>query len=950
MWVMLMGRQRYDSQWKEVRIINGYAVLVVYVFDAIRGVGYLVVMWATVVLLGGFVSMIDKVDFGRLTLITLIELLWINASFLERIRSAADLLSSLKAVKNLLTRSWQLGDNACNHHLEPRGIKRAVLALLVAARWALALVHSVVLSFCIASVMCLLLFGLLITTLISILGLIRDDHYGDTAEGRANMDPAHNILYVLCLAQGALFVYRIALFLSRERIVKKVSRAYGFQDDGHAVSCYLDEIRKGYSKKILSARERNLITYAIELMESKSPRSCLSGALILDRLLTRKHPNEIKAPDLTARAEEKQHQPSSLSEMAGAPLVEKDMKNKEQRKKKREEMRKKRGEWRKKRQQNQQTEEEIIAVQRRMIRRLIGSAASTHILQKLLHTLDSRRPFDKRMREAAARIVEHVASGIRLVQFPRGIQCISSLLNCFEEYCRLQPYRSSSSSSSAPNTNRDTTRTPPPSKANNGHDQGQDSSIHTSTVESELEYSESESESDSESDSDSDRRIDRSSSSKMLHGYKELVLIGLNILWSLAGSEDNCAIISKAKYPVSKIMEPVSYDLVHHAGHSDWSTKVVERSLAVMLRLILTAKRETATDLLQQMSEDKEAITTMKTIVTCEECKGGELQMKGMQILVQLCMEETADRVNLTKILVGIFVNVDSSDSIRETTVKALVVLFLGRKSIAPLIPKEENDGFVRGLTKILVGDDDTCRKSAAEILEHLCIHYAENVESVSTLKNAMMGVMPKVLEEILLGCESTGEEGIPESTRSGGDVESQVTEDNVKKKNNSTSSRPRQKKHHKLHVALLSLCVTACDKLDLDLDSISPGEGRDRARDPGECVAISLATKMVQLNRDLLTAESLTAMKLTTRMVIAAMKKLKSHGAAGKLAVLESLMGSLSSVSETMLDLEGCMLFANRMSKTMRDTAETLDSLMKQALQLHREIKGQGSETVATS
>ncbi|KAF7046255.1 hypothetical protein CFC21_055295 [Triticum aestivum] len=926
---MLMGRQRYDSHWEEVRFINGYISLVVYVFDAIRGVGFLVVTWATVVLLGGFVSMIDMVDFGQLTLITLIELLWINTSFLERM-SAADLVRIFKAVKN---KRWQVR----RHHPDEPGSKRTAAVLLVPARWALAMVQNVVLSLCIASVVCLLLFGPLITTLISILGLIRDDHYGDTGEGRANMGLAHDVVYVLCLAQGALFMYIIALLPSKEKNVKLVSQAYGFLDGGHLVSGYLDEIKKGYSKKISSPGERNLITYAIELMESMSARSFLSGVLILDRVLSRKNIDKIKAPDLTTQ-EEKQQQISDLEEIVGAPLN-----NKEQRKKKREELRKKRDEWRNKRQRSPQTEEGIIVLQCRIIRQVIGSASTTHILQKLLHMLDSRRPSDKRAREAAARIVKHVASGICLVQFPRGIQCISSLLNCFEEYCRLQP-----SSFSSMNTNRDTTRTPWSSKANNGHDQEQDSSIHTSTLESELEYSESESESESEShsESDSDRGNDRP---KMLHGYKELVLIGLNILWSLAGSEDNCEIIGKAKYPVSKIMAPVSYDLVHRAGHSEWSTKVVERSLAVMLRLIVTAKRETATDLLQQMSEDKEAIATMEIIVTCEECKGREMQMKAMQILVQLCMEGTADRGNLTKMLVSIFVNGDTGHSIRETTVKALVVLFLSRKSVAPFLPKEEHDGFVHGLTKILVGDDDTCRKNAAEILEHLCIHYAENGESVGTLKNAMIGVMPKVLEEILLGCGSTGEKGIPKYTGSGTDVESQAIANNDKS-NNSTSSRPRQKKHHKLHVALLSLCVTACDKLDLDLDAISLGEERDQVRDPGECVAISLATKMVQLNRGLLTGNSLTAMRLTTRMVIAAMKKLKSHGNAAKQAVLESLLDSLSRVSETMLDLEGCMVFATRMSKTMPDIADTLDSLMKQARQLHGEIKGQDSEIVPAS
>lgn len=72
-----MARQKYDSQWKEVRLINAYAVLVVYVLHTIRGIGFLAMTWSTVVLLGGFVSMLDRKDFWRLTLITAVELAWL---------------------------------------------------------------------------------------------------------------------------------------------------------------------------------------------------------------------------------------------------------------------------------------------------------------------------------------------------------------------------------------------------------------------------------------------------------------------------------------------------------------------------------------------------------------------------------------------------------------------------------------------------------------------------------------------------------------------------------------------------------------------------------------------------------------------------------------------------------------------------------------------------------
>ncbi|KAF7033351.1 hypothetical protein CFC21_044458 [Triticum aestivum] len=349
-----------------------------------RGLGFLVVTWTTVVLLGGFVSLLQKKDFWSLTVITFIELAGVVDNFGgDKWNSFAATPAGMDALGVVFMRR-RLASTCFVSTTASGNIVRVVVFVKVLLGWIAHFIQGgTYMVALIGGHFGIFRWGVYIATGVSLWRLKQHD-YGNTDgdSSKANMKPSLDVLYIIVVVQGAISVYRRMLNVPLENVVTMVAEAYGFKGPSVAlVRDYMIETRRGCGKNPSFAKGRNLVTYAVVLMaHDKSPQDYLSGLKILSTIL--------------------------------GPF---DQMNSKKFKK-----------------------------QRMLIRQLILYALSSHIFRRLL-VLSNPRSFpygteksaQREMTKHAASIVMHIADGASVELIPQVIQCMSSLMGTFQEHQRL---------------------------------------------------------------------------------------------------------------------------------------------------------------------------------------------------------------------------------------------------------------------------------------------------------------------------------------------------------------------------------------------------------------------------------------------------------------------------------------------------------------------------------
>ncbi|KAF7019553.1 unnamed protein product [Triticum aestivum] len=268
----------------EVRIINKYAVLAAYVRITLKSIGALLLLWATVVLLGGFVSSMKKGDFWSVTIIAFVQ----AAGVFEAIGFAGmDLYLDWLVYNGPDIKYWL---QKC----------RCELNQLPMRQWSKKQIQNVVsfLIFITLSVRSDLVAVLAVSAPLVSMKLssraIRQDHgIADGEAFKANMKRALNLFYGAAFAHGAISaLWMTAQAGANTWIEVIVSDQHGFSPK--VIRAYLRKTKDMCLKNKTSATSWNLITYGAGLLDSSLPEEYAAGGRVLTMLIDKDVPLQVR--------------------------------------------------------------------------------------------------------------------------------------------------------------------------------------------------------------------------------------------------------------------------------------------------------------------------------------------------------------------------------------------------------------------------------------------------------------------------------------------------------------------------------------------------------------------------------------------------------------------------------------------------------------------------------
>ncbi|XP_037427106.1 uncharacterized protein LOC119292360 [Triticum dicoccoides] len=256
------------AEQRPEELINSYAKAGVGVRKIANAIGFLALLWSTVVLLGGFVSVLTIKDFWSLSVLSLL----MASKMLEFIDTNNG--GIFMAEKHILRLSKGLDQ------LEEANRARHRIILFTLSTMKVVKQISIIILLCIFGFPWQLSIGL------SVARLVQRD-YGDAdgdAANRAKLNAALIVFYVLVIFHGLSVGYWA--FLQVFEPWTLLSKQFGFGVWGpKIVNRYRTETRVKCHKDGVLPNNWNLITFSVGLLESASPDDRLWGARVFDTFI-----------------------------------------------------------------------------------------------------------------------------------------------------------------------------------------------------------------------------------------------------------------------------------------------------------------------------------------------------------------------------------------------------------------------------------------------------------------------------------------------------------------------------------------------------------------------------------------------------------------------------------------------------------------------------------------